>query len=112
MAKTLKTCSWLLAVLGVGITIWLFPNPLALAPYAVFMFPINAARRLVVRVIILVLTLLSVAVGFWFYWDAAFVHVSTLNLIPFEVAVVESLVAGMAWFVVHRIEKVTDERVG
>lgn len=109
MAKTLTTCSWLLAVLGVAMTIWLYPNPLALAPYALFLFPIDAARRMVVRATLLVLTLLSVVIGFWFFWDAAFVHFSTMNSIPFMIAVIESLVAGVAWRVVHRIEKVKHE---
>jgi hypothetical protein len=109
MAKTLTICSWLLVVLGVSMTAWLCPHPLAFVPYALFAFAILAARRVAVYATILVLTLFSVCVGFWFFWDAAFVHLSTLNLIPLEVAVVESLIAGTTWLVVRRIEGVTHE---
>jgi hypothetical protein len=50
-----------------------------------------------------------VGVGFWYFWDAAFVHLSTMNLIPLEVVIAESLVAGATWLVVRRVERVRDE---
>src|SRR5439155_25907161 len=107
MAITFRVCSWLLVVFGIGITAWLYPHPVAFLPYVLLPFAIRAARRVSTRAVVLALTLASVCVGFWFFWDAAFVHLSTLNLIPFEIVVVESLLAGATWLVVHRIERGT-----
>ena len=107
MAITFTICSWLLMALGVGMTAWLYPHPLAFLPYVFFPFAIVAARRDSTRAVVLLLALSSVCFGFWFFWDAAFVHLSTFNLIPFVVVVVESLVAGTTWLVVRRIERLT-----
>ena len=109
MAITFTVCSSLLVAIGIGMTAWLYPHPVAFAPYVLLSFAIIVARHTAARGVILAITLASVCVGFWFFWDATFVHLSTLNLIPFEIAVVESLVAGATWLVVHRIERVTRE---
>ncbi len=107
MAITLTVCSWLLVVLGTATTAWLYPHPVAFLPYVLFPFAIISARRVGTQAVVLLLVLGSVCVGFWFFWDAAFVRLSTLNLIPFEIAIVESLVAGTTWLAVYRIERVT-----
>jgi uncharacterized membrane protein len=104
MAITFRICSWLLVSFGVGMTAWLYPHPVAFVPYVLLPFAIREARHIVTRAVVLTLILAFVCVGFWFFWDAAFVHLSTLNLIPFEVGVIESLVAGATWLVVRRIE--------
>ena len=111
MAKTLTTCSWLLAALGALVTLRYFPYasswlPLGLLPYVLFVLTAWSARRLTTRAVVLILTLSSVCVGFWFFWDAL-VRPSTLNLVPLEVVIVESLVAGATWLVVRRIERAT-----
>jgi hypothetical protein len=106
MATTLTICSWLLAALGAGVTVWLCPHPLMFLPYIFLGLAIRAACRLATRAFVLVLTLASASVGFWYCWDAAFVHRSTLNLTPLVVVVVETLVAGVTWLVVRRRERV------
>ena len=108
MAKTLTICSWLLVALGIAMTAWLWSYPLAFVPYLLRPFAIVAARRATTRAAVLVLTLCSVCFGFWYFWDAAHVHLSTMNFIPLEVVIVESLVAGATWLVVHRVERVRD----
>ena len=109
MAKTLTTCSWLLAVVGVLVTLRYFPYitpllPLGLLPYVFLVLATQSARRLAVRAGVLILILASVCLGFWCFWDAR-VHPSTLNLVSLEIVIVESLVAGAAWLVVRRIER-------
>jgi len=111
MAKTLTTCSWLLAALGALVTFRYFPYalpwlPLGLLPYGFFILAAWSARRLATRTVVLMLTLSSVCIGFWFFWDAL-VRPSTLNLVPLEIVIVESLVAGATWLVVRRIERAT-----
>ncbi|MEW6157177.1 MAG: hypothetical protein AB1813_07065 [Verrucomicrobiota bacterium] len=111
MAKTLTTCSWLLAALGAFVTLRYFPYasswlPLGLLPYVLLVLAALSARCLTTRAVVLTLILASVSVGFWFFWDA-FVHPSTLNLVPLEVVIVESLVAGATLLVVLRIERAT-----
>lgn len=110
MAKTLTICSWLLLGLGIGVNFWLSPNPLVLAPYIFLPFVIRAARHLTARVIVLLFTLISVCVSFWFCWDARFIHLSTLNLMPLDVGLVEGLLAGVLWFVVSRVERLRQAR--
>jgi hypothetical protein len=107
MATTLTVCSWLLAALGAGVTVWLCPHPLMFLPYVFLGLGIRAARRIATRAFVLILTLASASVGFWYCWDAAFIHLSTLNLTPLVVVVVEAVVAGATWLVVRRIEKDT-----
>jgi len=107
MAKTLTICSWLLLALGIGLSGWLYPHPLIFVPYVVLSFVIRTARRLTTRVCVLVFTLISVCVSFLFCWDAAFIHLSTLNSTPLVVAIVEALVAGAMCLVVRRVERVT-----
>ena len=111
MAKTLTICSWLLAAIGEVVTLLYFPFasswvPLGLLPYVLFVLAAWSARRLTTRAVVLILTLLSVCVGFWFFWDAL-VRPSTLNLVPLEVVIVESLVAGATWLAVRYIERAT-----
>jgi len=105
MATTFTICSWFLVVLGVGVTAWLYPNPVGFVPYLALAFAVMSARRVGTRAVVLLLTLGSVCVGFWYFWDADFIHLSTLNFMPFEVAVVESLVAWALWFAIRRVEK-------
>jgi len=109
MATTLTICSWLLAALGTGVTVWLCPHPLMFLPYIFLGLAIRAARRLATRAFVLVFTLASASVGFWYCWDAAYVHRSTLNLTPLVVVVVESLIAGGTWRVVRHIERARHE---
>lgn len=109
MAKTLTTCSWLVAGLGTVVTLLYFPGgsgwwPLASLPYVWFVLAARSARRLATRAAVLVLTLSSVCLGFWIFWDAR-IHPSTLNLNPLAVVIAESLVAGATWLVVRRIER-------
>ena len=106
MAKTFTICSWLLVALGVAMTAWLCPAVWEFVPYMLLPLAIRAARRVTTRAVVLFLTLFSVCIGFSADWDAAFIHLSTLNLMPFEVAIVESLVIGATWLVVRRIERV------
>ena len=105
MAITFTFSSWLLIMIGVGMTVWLYPHPVAFVPYVLLGSAIRGASRIVIRAVVLTLTLAFVCVGFWFFWDAAFVHLSTLNFIPFEVAVIESLGAGAVWLIVRRIDR-------
>jgi uncharacterized protein len=107
MATTIKICSWLLLVLGVAVSGWLYPHPLMFAPYLVLAFVVQAASRPTTQGFVLVFTLTSVCISFWFCWDAAFIHVSTLNLRPLVVAMVETLAAGAAWVTVYHVEKIT-----
>ncbi|MBN9693947.1 MAG: hypothetical protein J0M24_27200 [Verrucomicrobia bacterium] len=104
MNITLTICSWLLVALGIAMTAWLYPHPLAFLAYLFFSFAIISARRVRTRAVVLVLTLLSVCFAFWFFWDAL-VHPSTLNFIPLEIVILESLIAGATWLVVRRIER-------
>ena len=111
MAKTLTTCSWLLAVVGVFITLRYFPYtssllPVGLLPYVFLVLAAQSARHLAVRAGVLILTLMSVCLGFWCFWDAR-IHPSTLNLVSLEVVIIETLVAGATWLVVRRIERET-----
>src|SRR5580765_743722 len=110
MSETFTICSWVLVAIGIAMTAWLCPRAWAFVPYMLLPFAIRAARRFTTRSVVLLVTLLSVCIGFWFHWDAAFIHLSTLNLIPFEVVVVESLVAIATWLVVRRVERVTHDQ--
>ena len=105
MAKTFTICSWSLLALGTGVNFWLYQNPVILLPYLLLAFVIRAARHLTTRVLVLMFTLISVCVSFWFCWDAAFVHRSTLNFEPRDVAFVQGLLAGVLWLVVRRVER-------
>src|SRR2546428_12144897 len=78
----------------------------ALLPYVLFSLATSSARRLATRAVVLILTLSSVCIAFWFFSDVAHVHLSTLNVIPLEIVVVESLAAGATWLIVRRIERV------
>lgn len=104
MGITLTICSWLLVALGIAMTGWLYPHPWAFLSYLLFPFAIISARRVSIRAVVLVLTLLAVCVAFWVFWDAL-VRPSTLNRIPFEIVMAESLVAGATWLVVRRIKR-------
>jgi len=105
MAKILRTCSWLLAVLGACVTFSLHPHPIMFLPYIFLALATGAARRLAIHAVVLVLTLTSVCVHFWYNWDAAYDHLSTLNFMPRDVAVLESLIAGAAWRIIRRSER-------
>ena len=107
MAKTFTICSWSLLALGIGVNLWLYPNVLVLAPYLLLPFVIRAAHHLTTRLIVLLFTLVSACVSFWFCWNAAFVHRSTLNSAPLDVALAEAFLAGMLWLVVRRVEWVS-----
>jgi hypothetical protein len=109
MRITLTVCSWGLWTLGIVVTVWLFPLAVAFIPYLLLPFAIMAAHRIATRAVVLVLTLVLVCTAFWYYWDAAYIHISTMNLMPFMIAVVESLVAGLTSVIVYRIER---KRVG
>jgi hypothetical protein len=87
-------------------TVWLYPQPLAFLPYVFFSFAISSAQRGSIRAILLVVILFSVGVGFWFFWDAS-IRPSTLNVVPLEIVVAESLVAGATWLSVRRIKQAT-----
>ena len=66
---------------------------LGLLPYVLFVLAAWSARRLTTCAVVLILTLSSICVGFWFFRDAL-VRPSTLNLAPLDIVIVESLVAG------------------
>jgi hypothetical protein len=104
MANTLTICSYSLLALGLAVAAWLYPHPLMFAPYLILPFAIHTARRLIVRWLVLAYSLILVSVGFWFCWDVTFVHVSTLNLMPLNVAMVEAVVTGAICFVVRRVD--------
>lgn len=111
MAKTLTICSWLIVALGALVTLRYFPYasswlPLGLLPYVFFVLAVRSALRRSTRAVVLILILSSVCIGFWIFWDAL-VRPSTMNLIPLEIVIVESLVAGATWLVVRRIERTT-----
>jgi hypothetical protein len=106
LSKTLMVCALGLVAMGFVITGCLYPNPLAFVSYALLIPTIRSTRRIITRAAVLMLTLILVGAGFWFFWDAAFIHLSTMNFIPFELAVVESLVAGMSLVIVRKIERV------
>jgi len=104
MLTTLTVCSWLLAALGAGVTVWLIPHPLMLLPYC-FLFPaIRASRRVLTRTFVLALTLASVCIQFWYCWDAAFIHLSTLNFDPAFVSIYEAAFNLVAWLVIRRMD--------
>jgi hypothetical protein len=109
MARTFTVCSWSLVALGFGVTTWLYPYAVGFVPYLLLAFATMSAHRLGSRAAVLLLTLGSVCASFWYFWDAAFIRLSTLNLMPFDVAVVESLVTGAAWFAIRRSERVKHE---
>jgi len=109
MAKTLTICSYLLATLGALVTLGYFPYvssllPLGLLPYAFFILATRSARRLITLAAVLILTLLSVCVGFWFFWDAL-VLPSTMALLPLDIVIAESLSAAATWLVVRRVDR-------
>jgi len=103
MAITLRTCSWLLAALGVAMTAWLLPHPVAFIPYALFPFAIIAARRCAARAIVLIVVLASVSMSFLVFWDAR-IRPSTMNMTE-EVVIVETLIASVMWIALRRIER-------
>ncbi len=105
LAATLKACSWLLVALGSAMTAWLWLFPPAFVPYLFLAFAIRASRRLVVRAVVLVVSLGSVCAGFFVYWDASFIHLSSHNTNPLAVVVIESLLAVATWLVVRRLER-------
>jgi hypothetical protein len=105
VANTLTFCSYLLVVLGMGMTAWLLPNPLVFLPYVFLFFAVRAARRAAVRGLVLAVILASVGVSFWFCWDAAYVHLSTMNSVPLLVAGVELVIAVGMDFLVWAVEK-------
>jgi hypothetical protein len=112
MAKTFSTCSWLLAALGVAVTLAYFPYvaawlPLGFLPYALLLGAARSARRPSLRAAVLGLMLATVCTTFWVYWDAI-LRPSTLNLMPLDVLILESLVGGVAWAAVRRSERARD----
>lgn len=104
MRTTLTFCSWGLWALGIVVAALLYPVAVAFIPYLLLPYALIAAHRTTTRAVVLVLTLVLVCVAFWYYWDAAFIRISTMNLIPFEIAVIESLTAALASVIVYRIE--------
>ena len=108
MSKTFTTCSYLLAALGVALTLAYFPYapswlPLGFLPYALLVGAAWSARRLRICGLVLAFMLASVCVSFWVFWDAI-LYPSTLNLMPLDVLIVESLVGGAVWISVSRSE--------
>jgi len=107
---TLTICSWLLVALGTCVSLWLCPHPLVFLPYIFLALAIRVARRLAVRSVLLALTLACFCFTFWYCWDAAFVRVSTMNMMPIVVGLAESLVATVTWRTVRHIETVRHEK--
>jgi len=103
MAITLTICSWSVLALGLAMTAWLYPHPMAFLPYLFFTFAIISTRRVSTRAVVLILILVAVCVAFCFFWDAK-VRPSTFKPL-IELVIVESLVAGATWLVVRRIDQ-------
>jgi len=65
-------------------------------------FAIGAATGLAARAVVLCVVLATVCIGFWYCFDATYVHLSTMNFMPEFIACVQSLVAGATllglWF--------------
>ncbi len=113
MSRTLTICSWSLVALGILMTGYFFlPRPAnsvvqnivafwVYAPYIVSFFPILAARSCAARAIVLGAVLFNVCYGFWFYFDLAFVHLTTMSDVPLTVPFVQSAVAAAAWVFVR-----------
>ena len=58
----------------------------------------------------MVFILAVVSITFCYYFDAAYIHLSTLNLVPAQVAFVSSLAAAGVLVAVRRIDCVSEVR--
>lgn len=115
MTKTLPICTSFLAVLGVLVTLVCFPDtkswlPLGVLTYVFYFLAAWSADRLATRAVVLALTLSSVCVAFWCFWEAR-LSPWRMSLIPQMVVMIEYLVAGAVWFVIRRIERASPPRL-
>jgi hypothetical protein len=91
MNRSLRICCWVIVTLAVSMTIFMnlhardsviHPGillPVALLPYVVLAFAIRRSRTPATLVCTLGAALITLAIGFLFYYDGLFVHLSTLN---------------------------------
>jgi hypothetical protein len=109
MTRSLAICSSFLAMLGVLVTLLCFPDakswlPLGVLTYIFYFLAVWSASRLATRAVVLALTLVSLCVAFWCFWEARLSPWRT-SLIPQVVVMMEYLVAGAVWLVIRRIER-------
>lgn len=104
MSKTLAFCAWLLVVFGFCMSLWLCGHPWALLPYGLILLSAVAARALACRVVICGLALLFVVTGFSVLFDARFIHLSTLNLLPDAMILVQSALGATACVAITVVE--------
>ncbi len=104
MSMTLATCTSFLILLGCSLCAWLCGHPLVFVPYLFLVLALVSARGLGCRAIVLVLALLTVVTGFGVFWDAEFVHGSTLNVLPDLTVLVQSILACSTWLAITVVE--------
>ncbi len=106
MKMTLTVCSSLLALLGVLVGVFVFPDsgawlPLIVFTYAFFFHAAWLARRLLLQAVVLIVTLASVCVAFWCFWEAR-LSPWHMSIAPLVVIMVEYLAAGTVWSITRR----------
>jgi hypothetical protein len=106
MKMTLTVCSSLLALLGVLVGLFVFPDseawlPLIVFTYAFFFHAAWLARPLLLQAVVLIVTLTSVCVAFWCFWEAR-LSPWHMSIAPLVVIMVEYLAAGTVWFIARR----------
>jgi len=84
---------------------WLYPDWIVFVPYIFLAFAMRGTARPALRGLVLALTVLYVGTEFWFSWDAAYIHPSTMNAIPGIVAIVAALFALVTDLLVRQIER-------
>jgi hypothetical protein len=125
MNRPLRNSCWAVVMLAVCMTIFMnlhatdsgiHPGiflPVALLPYVVLAATVRRSRTQAALVCTLSAALITLAVGFWFYYDGLFVHLSTLNASLFVAIPLMQFVPTLSgWAVVYwccRAKKVIDE---
>jgi len=113
MNQTLRICCWVIVMLAAGMTVFMNLRamdsvyhpaiflPVALLPYVVLALTVRSSRSLAALVVALVTALVTLAIGFWNYYDGLFARFTTLNAILFIVTPIVQLVpAAVGWAVV------------
>ncbi len=84
---------------------WVFVAVWMLVPFYLLVQAIQIAHEKIVVAVVLLAALFVVGFGFWVYFNATHVHISTLDLSPIYVPLVQALVATGVWFGVRRSGK-------
>lgn len=94
MLATLKISAWTTMLVGLVASSLLAPHPVVLLPYPLFFFVFRLAQSLGDWGLSLFVTVLCVGWNVWVCLDARYIHLSTLNLNPLLVALIETALAG------------------